>query len=86
MDPESNTVMWNWDLGPSGHLGDLLPIDWQQPLPPWPESTYVGPDHDGQIVPSDFNNVQGWDTISTDALEVDRILSQVVFPSRCPRP
>ncbi len=86
MDPESSTVTWNWDLDPNGQLGDLCPFDWQQLFPPWTESTHVDPDHGGQIVPSGLNNVQGWDTISTNALEVDRVLSQVVFPSRCSRP
>ena len=84
MDPEFSTMVWDWDLDPGDQVVDLsgciLPIDWQQPLLPWTESTHLRPDHGAHIVPSDPSNVQGWDTISTDAMEVGRVLSQVVFP------
>ena len=89
MDLESSTMVWDWDLDPGGQVVDLsgciLPIDWQQPLLPWTESTHLRPDHGAHIVPSDPSNVQGWDTISTDAMEVDRVLSQVVFPLPLPK-
>ena len=88
-------MTWNWDLDPGGQVVDLsgcdpdlrelFPIDWEQPFLPWTESTHLRPDHGAHFVPSYLSHVQGWDTISTDAMEVDRVLSQVVFPLPLPK-
>ena len=82
---ESGDVMWNWDLDPDSQLedlpdwipdsGELFPLNWEPSFQPWTELTHVDPDG---IVPSDLNGANGLTTIQMEALEVGRVLSQIV--------
>jgi hypothetical protein len=93
---DSNTG--KWDVDPDGQLREhWIPdldepfqfaflTDWEQPSHPSRGPTQVGLYHGAQYEKDldGLSNLNGWDSIATEASEVDRVLSQVASPSPLP--